>query len=112
MKIREIEFNNYRGFKGERRIAFQENVNIFLGVNGAGKSSLLDLIASFLNQFTVKFSGNSNRELVYHLSMFDIHIEADETHNKIVVEKDNELILWELKKGFKNGKNNFNALNN
>ncbi len=112
MKIKEIEFNNYRGFRGERRIVFQENVNVFLGANGAGKSSLLDLIATFLNQFTVKFSGNSNRELVYQLSMFDIHIEEDETRNKITIEKDNDLISWELIRNFKAGKNNFKALNN
>jgi len=112
MKIKEIEFSNYRGFKGERRIVFQKNVNVFLGANGAGKSSLLDLIASFLNQFTIKFSGNSNRELVYQLSMFDIHIEEDETHNKITIERDNKLISWQLKRNFKNGKNNFKSLNN
>lgn len=39
MKIKEIEFSNYRGFKGEHHIVFQENVNVFVGANGTGKST-------------------------------------------------------------------------
>lgn len=118
MKIKEIEFENYRGFKNKNKITFKDDINVIVGINGAGKTSILDLIASFLNHFTVKFSGSSSRDIKQSLTMLDINIDEQETINKIFVSSDidnkEDIISWELKQNFKSGKsekNNFEQLN-
>jgi len=123
MKIKEIEIENYRGFRDKKSIILKNDINVIVGVNGAGKTSILDLIASFLNTFTVKFSGSSNRELEQNLTMLDINIDEQETCNKIYVNSEIvhnldfgnfsriDTISWELKRDFKGGKSNFKQLN-
>lgn len=122
MKVKKIEIENYRGFK-KLDITFNESINVFVGINGAGKSSIIDLLAAFLNNFTVKFSGASVRELEHKLTMLDINIEEQETINKITVSPDanfeynfdtygkSHLLSWELKRDFNGGKNNFKEIN-
>lgn len=51
MKIQKIQLNNFRGFKGEHNIDFDPNLNVFVGRNGAGKSSILDAVGMLLNNF-------------------------------------------------------------
>jgi len=113
MRIKEIEIENYRGFKNTKKITFKNDINVIVGSNGAGKTSILDLIASFLNHFTVKFSGSPSRDIKQSLTMLDINVDEQETINKIFVSSDidNDIISWELKQNFKNGKNNFKQLN-
>jgi len=116
MKIKKINIENYRGF-GNISIDFSKKINVLVGINGAGKTSILDLIASFLNNFTVKFSGSSNREIEHNITMLDINIEKQETKNQIFVNSNIEFenidktISWELKKDFKGGKGNFKQMN-
>ena len=49
MKIEKIEIENFRGYKGKHTLEFDSHINVFVGVNGAGKSSILDLIAMFID---------------------------------------------------------------
>jgi len=55
MRIREILFNDFRSFRGERRIAFVDPqtdmvrpVTVLAGFNGSGKTSILDAIEALL----------------------------------------------------------------
>ena len=45
MKIRELTVKDFRGFGGERRFALSERFTVIAGVNGRGKSSMLDGLA-------------------------------------------------------------------
>ncbi len=118
MKVKNIKIKNYRGFK-KLNIIFNEHINVFVGENGAGKSSILDLIAVFLNNLTVKFLGGYNREIEQNLTMLDINIDEQETINKISVSIDKninyglyeDLVSWELRRDFRGGKSNFKELN-
>lgn len=115
MKIQKIEAQNYRGFK-KLNLSFDENINLLVGVNGSGKSSILDLVAMFLNTFVIKLLGKSSRELDYALTMFDINIEAQETIDKIVLStnknnNESNVLTWEIKRDFKGGKSNYKKLN-
>jgi predicted ATP-binding protein involved in virulence len=51
MKLNKITIENFRCFES-LTIGFEEDVNVIVGVNGAGKSSLLDAIALALSDFT------------------------------------------------------------
>jgi len=48
LQIRKIELENFRSFK-KQTIELLPNINVFVGVNGAGKSTVLDAIAISLS---------------------------------------------------------------
>lgn len=48
MKVRELTVTNFRGFSGERRFSLDKNFMVIAGINGRGKSSLLDGLALLL----------------------------------------------------------------
>ena len=48
MQIKEIEIHNFRGIR-RQTIELSPNINVFVGVNGAGKSTVLDAIAISLS---------------------------------------------------------------
>lgn len=76
MKIRELLLNNFRGFK-EQKIAFSEQFTIIAGVNGNGKTAILEalalLISRLLPQISPAHLGYRNFELS------DIHGSEKET---------------------------------
>jgi len=123
MKIEKLEINNYKGFIGKKELLFSPNINVFVGVNGAGKTSILDLIAIFLNQFAIKLAGTTNREIEYSLNQLDINIFENETNNRIYltapwifgqeplfgIKKVN--LTWEVIKNFQDSRNNYQELN-
>jgi len=50
MKIKELNLRNFRGFQ-ELEIKFpSSNLAVFIGINGSGKSSILDCIAMFFSK--------------------------------------------------------------
>jgi len=44
MHLNEIKIENFRVFK-QLNIKFDSKLNVFIGLNGSGKSSILDLIS-------------------------------------------------------------------
>lgn len=48
MKVRELTLTNFRGFGGERRFQLSERFTVIAGINGRGKTSLLDGLALLL----------------------------------------------------------------
>lgn len=63
MKIEKIEIVNFRGFKGKHAVVFQPDVNVFVGVNGAGKSSILDLLGDIMGLLIHEITPNYNSPL-------------------------------------------------
>ncbi len=65
MKINQLKLVDYRGFK-EASFDFSDNINLFVGINGSGKSSVLDSMAAMLTRLVkqvdhVDASGNGIR---------------------------------------------------
>ena len=48
MKIKKISLSNYRGIQN-LNLEFNKTINVFLGINGAGKSTVLDAVAIMLS---------------------------------------------------------------
>lgn len=83
MKIKKLEINNFRGF-GQAKVEFpKSNLAVFIGVNGQGKSSILDLVAMFLNPFTQLLSGKPHQILDYLITTQDINISTQDSANQI-----------------------------
>lgn len=53
MKLKEIKLQNFRGYKEERTVSF-DDLTVIIGRNDAGKSSLLDALDIFFNGATIE----------------------------------------------------------
>ncbi len=77
MKIQKLTLEGFRGFKDKTEFDLHPNVNVFVGVNGSGKTSVLDaasmLLGEYVNILFNRFeenekSGFSNNDLSIGLS--------------------------------------------
>ncbi|WP_437318694.1 AAA family ATPase [Sorangium sp. So ce385] len=71
MKVRELTVTNFRGFAGERRFQLSERFTVIAGINGRGKSSLLNGLALLLARLlrALSLSAGSGRTI----SANDVH---------------------------------------
>lgn len=71
MKVRELTVTNFRGFAGERRFQLSDRFTVIAGINGRGKSSLLDGLALLLARLlrALSLSAGSGRTI----SANDVH---------------------------------------
>ncbi|NJN13367.1 MAG: AAA family ATPase [Richelia sp. RM2_1_2] len=94
MHIEKLHIQNFRGFE-EITLNFpKSNTAVFIGINGAGKSSILDCIAIMLAQFVAELR---NEVADIELSENDIKINSQSTVNNItILIGDAERISWEM----------------
>ncbi len=53
MVVKRIEIENYKGFE-KQGIAFEDNLNVFIGANASGKTSLLEAVVKCLYAFVLE----------------------------------------------------------
>jgi predicted ATP-binding protein involved in virulence len=105
MKVKRLKMQAFRGI-GDLTLEFDTDEPIvFIGINGVGKSSILDCLAILLSRFTsslqhyttsqhYKASGRSFREE-------DITNSDNETHNEIQTNLNQQEVTWSLAKAKK-----------
>ena len=96
MRIKRIHMQSFRGIK-EIQIDFHEKEpNVFIGINGVGKSSILDCLAILLSRYTspVQFPTTSGRLFREE----DISYGESQTYNEITVDTAEEEVTWSLAK--------------
>jgi predicted ATP-binding protein involved in virulence len=91
MRIKELTLHNFRGIK-DLHLVFNErqNVIVFVGINGVGKSSILNCTNLLIQYYKMVCKNHDIGTLSWHdyeriMSGSDIHIGADSTNNKIKV---------------------------
>jgi predicted ATP-binding protein involved in virulence len=55
MKLRRLKLSNYRGFKDDK-YNFDDQFNVIAGINGTGKTSILDGLSVLLSRFVPKIT--------------------------------------------------------
>lgn len=95
MRIKELSIRNFRGIK-HLHIQPDKNINIIIGENGAGKSSVLESIAYLLSWFTARITnlkGNGQT-----IKPDDIHIGEWDAEIAITMElnESREEVKWSL----------------
>ncbi|WP_375514571.1 AAA family ATPase [uncultured Nostoc sp.] len=81
MKVKRLKMQSFRGI-GDLMLEFDEtSPTVLIGINGVGKSSILDCIAIFLSQFIAYIQNSSEPIRFFHNK--DISNGCDETHNEI-----------------------------
>ncbi|HAO19044.1 MAG TPA: hypothetical protein DCQ37_00185 [Desulfobacteraceae bacterium] len=101
LRVQKLEINNFRGIE-HLVIDFHEQINIFIGDNGCGKSSTLDCLAVMLSRLIgrIRFSEGTGRFFTEQ----DIHNEKSETRNSLSVDFHDKIVEWIVTKARKGKK--------
>ncbi len=62
MRLRRLELTNFRGF-GHLDLEFHPNFNVLIGVNGVGKTTVLEAAAVALSGWLLSFPGADTRQI-------------------------------------------------
>ena len=60
MKIKKIEITDFRGLSDVTIDNLDKNLNLLMGINGAGKSSVLDAVALLLDAYVSRLTKKSS----------------------------------------------------
>ena len=66
MKIKKLNLTNYRGFK-QLDIDFEPDITVIAGINGVGKSSILNALAVCLSHVLPKLTQSRSRGMNFEL---------------------------------------------
>ena len=64
MKIKSLTIRDFRGISDVHITEFNRNLNLLIGINGSGKSSILDSIALLLTSFTSRLTTSNSKGLM------------------------------------------------
>jgi len=96
VKVKRLKMNSFRGISDLTLEFDTDEPTVFIGINGVGKSSILECLAILLSWLTERIqSPNSNGR-----SFNEDHIKkgCKETHNEITISINDWEVLWSLTK--------------
>jgi len=97
MKVKQLQINSFRGFEHLNLEFNQNQPTVFIGINGAGKSTILDCLAVLLSLLTAKIENSQKLPLSFNET--DIKNGSLSTHNEIAISFDNSQdFRWSLSK--------------
>lgn len=95
MKLKNLQIENYRSIEN-LSIDFHQQLNVFVGANGAGKSTILDAVATSLSHLIRRIE-NPNRTGL-QISYEDIRNETDACLLRCGVEENEKEFYWQVNK--------------
>ncbi len=99
MKIKQLKINSFRGFDNLNLELNRNQPTVFIGINGAGKSTILDCLAILLSLLTVKIENSQNSPLSFNET--DIKNGSQSTHNEIAISYENsQEFRWSLSQSY------------
>ncbi|QKQ75261.1 AAA family ATPase [Nostoc sp. TCL240-02] len=103
MKVKRLTMQSFRGI-GDLTLEFdQMEPTVLIGINGVGKSSILDCLAILLTQFTGQIQ-DSLESLRFFITQ-DVTNRRDRTYNEITVFIELQELTWSMTE-YKSAKNN------
>lgn len=111
MYIKSISLRNYRCYENIQ-IKFDKEYTVLVGVNGAGKSTILDALATALGSYIAGFDGIASNGIMHddaHRKMYELgsRVEAEEQYPVelgTVGDIDGKEIQWRRSLHGKNGR--------
>jgi len=95
MRISHLQLHNFRGIRS-LKFEFDPHMNVIAGVNGSGKSAILDCAAILLSRLTAGISSPKSGGRLY--SEQDINNNSAATNNSIGIEFEGRIYHWNLAK--------------
>ncbi|MBC6475107.1 MAG: AAA family ATPase [Hormoscilla sp. GM102CHS1] len=96
MKVKRLSMKAFRGIDQMTLEFDADGPTVLIGINGVGKSSILDCISILLSWFTGRIQNPSNSERPFKNE--DITNKDSETHNEIDILYDDRKVTWSLTK--------------
>lgn len=100
MKIERLRLLNFRGVE-QLEVDFRQRTTAFVGVNGVGKSAVLDALAIALSQLIWRI--NDQAQKARTISIDDIREGADFARIEVTAELRGQHVGWALAKNRKSG---------
>ncbi|GAA6618624.1 AAA family ATPase [Scytonema sp. NUACC26] len=113
MRLEKLHIQNFRGLREVLLTFPQTNLTVLIGINGAGKSSVLDCIAIMLAQFVARLRNSKKVEV--RLTENDINIHSNFTANTItLVTEERESLSWTMvqERVYRPKLSNYDEINN
>jgi predicted ATP-binding protein involved in virulence len=96
MFIQKIHLENFRLFT-DLTVDFDDRLNVFLGINGAGKSALLDAIAVMLSAFVARLGDWKESDVnMYHIKETDIQLDKHFLSIHVAAKRGQTVLNWQL----------------
>lgn len=105
IRVTNISMENFRGME-RVIIGFHPNMNVIVGINGSGKSSILDCLAILLARLFSKIGLTYASGRIF--SDLDVSNGKDYTHNTIQIEYNDEAVKWVMGRSARFSKQKFN----
>ena len=93
MKIMSLEIAGFRGIPA-LKLEFSDQINVLAGVNGAGKSAVLDCIAIMLSRLLGRIRSSTGTGRFF--TEFDISNQLHHTQNEITIHFQGETVSWRV----------------
>ena len=100
MKMRAVHITGFRGVS-EISLDFSERINVLTGVNGAGKSAVLDCVAILLSRLIGRIQSATGTGRFFSESDINNDRGVHETRSSISIQFRGEIVDWEMSKGRK-----------
>lgn len=95
MKVKRLKMNSFRGISDLTLEFDTDEPTVFIGINGVGKSSILDALAILLSWLTKRIQNPNSSGRSFNED--DIKKGAKETHNEItILINDGQQLAWSL----------------
>ena len=95
MKLKSLGISGFRGIR-TLELEFPEQINVLVGVNGAGKTAILDCTAIMLSRLIGRIRSSSGKGRSF--SDLDINNGASETRNEIEICSRGDSVRWSVSK--------------
>ncbi len=110
MKVKSIHIEDFRGLRDVYLDSLDDHVNLFVGVNGAGKSSILDAMAMVFSWFVARMQSSNGRGK--DIPKDDINKNSsDGARINLALDSDENIKLYRTNKYIKNDKSDLSAMN-
>ncbi len=98
MVVNQLVLNDFRGFK-DLDIKLDSKLNVFIGANGAGKTSVLDAISLVLNHYIARFIVDGNNFSIEHgLRADDVNYHATSCRISLSIDIYNQKFNYKIEK--------------
>lgn len=111
MKLESVHLKNFRAFK-ELKLDFHPNLNVIAGINGAGKTTILDICSIFMSHIISQIEKGTSQRAI-KINELDIFNKSNETSASAKFKDDfikndvnNFIVLNQTRIGFGKSKNN------
>ena len=106
MKIHNVHITGFRGIS-DLSLDFSERINVLAGINGAGKSAVLDCIAILLSRLIGRIRSSTGTGRFFSQSDINNDVDVHATRSSISIHFQGETVEWTVIKGRKGHRKQF-----